>query len=175
MSRDLDVVLTHAPPQTLLNLHARHKKMSPVQFTRLFIGEVRVDFNWNLFLNSNWEILVRTVEIPNQASSIILPWYLTKGGRPCAFDEPDAAPLSLAEAAENQHILNERSIEPCLGFQGHLLPGYRLSSERVLLLDGSHRALGMMMSLDTARFKIAEIHGPINAQICPDLRSWTGQ
>ncbi len=146
--------------------------MTLSQFRRFFEKDIHVIFAWENLLNSDCDVIISRVELPSMSDEIFLPWYVDSDGRACSHDKSGAKPLTLKAASENSEICKLNNVKPYQGESNPILPAYKIGNGISLLLDGCHRACGIMLRKIPATIEMAELNGEISQSICPDLKHW---
>ena len=82
-------------------------QVSARTFASKFRAHIRVGFNWDRFFKENWPIELVDLRSPADLARCYGPWYLDKSGKEVAYDNPEAVPAKLADAAKAIEILND--------------------------------------------------------------------
>jgi len=124
-----------------------------------------------------------TITSPIQLKRLFMPWYIGKLGTEVAYDDHDAAPMSLADVPKVTDILNEerqadiqqyaekfRQQEGPVTFA---VPTYALPDGRHFVLDRNHRLSALTVAAVPFAVTLWNVKGPLDAECLLDLIHWT--
>lgn len=157
-------------------------EMAVETFAEFFRPVVRVLFDWDRMQRERWLVEMSVVADPDQVALWRVPWNVDRHGREVPYDHPEARParvdevdrLLLAFHPERQHHVAKlvRDFRQSRQPVQTVVPTYRIPGGGHLLLDGSHRAVGLVLSRVPFRLLACAVRGPVDADIIPELKHW---
>ena len=140
---------------------------------------IRVELDWSRLQSAGARVNTRVFSELVELSSFSLPWYIVRGEGETTWEDPHGIALRADDLPtcfedlrpeRQEAVLNlarelGRSRQPVL----MILVAYRLTSGCWLLLDGNHRVAALRMRPVPFRALLAEVEGPIDRRILPDL------
>lgn len=148
--------------------------MNHHDFEHHFRSAVKVQFNWNKFITSDWPIELRYFSLPEKSDLIYTAWYALADGSVCGYDAESAKPKSVAAAASNTLLRKYHGVREAKPPEPtSVIPAYKLNHEKILLLDGNHRTVSAQFSGSKMALAAFVVRDPIDKDILPDLVHWT--
>ncbi len=105
-------------------------------------------------------------------------WYATPDGEAAEFHDDDARPLSVREAATEQIWPADREARLAAltdSFKAQaepvqlVLAAIIAPDDRIVIVDGTHRACAAYRAQNEIRMLLFTLHGPTSATVLPDL------
>jgi hypothetical protein len=105
-------------------------------------------------------------------------WYTSPDGKAAEFHSSDARPLSVREAATEQIWLADRETRLAAltkSFKAQaepvqlVLAAIIAPDDRIVIVDGTHRACAAYRAQSDIRMLLFTVHGPTSAAVLPDL------
>lgn len=151
-------------------------------FRELFGESIRAWLAWDELEGGDAGIRQRVITDRAGLGRLLTVWYADPVGGPGDWRESAHAPMTVeqavgtpgswkAGAAERveffSHQFTMETEPPVL-----LLPAFGIG-DRMLLLDGSHRAIALLSSGLDPRVLVCAVDGPVAARVLPDLERWS--
>ncbi|MET8158587.1 hypothetical protein ABZT47_19600 [Sphaerisporangium sp. NPDC005289] len=138
---------------------------------------------WDAVTASNCPVTQICTRSREYLAGLYTMWYVTPDGSDGDWRGERDRPLRVGEAhttssswpeGRADRIARLRDAFQREGRPVHLvLPGYSLGNGRVLLLDGTHRAVAAHLSGLDVRLMVFSIEGPMDAAVLPDLARYS--
>lgn len=151
-------------------------------FHELFGESIRAWLDWDELESGDAVIRQRVITNRAELGRLLTVWYTDPAGRPGDWRESTHTPMTVEQAAEKRGSWKNGAAERVEFFrhqfsQGKehpvlLLPAFEVG-DRVLLLDGSHRAIALLSSGLDPRMLACVISGPVSVRALPDLERWS--
>lgn len=151
-------------------------------FHRLFGEAIRAWLDWDELSGANVEIRQHAITDRAELGRLLTVWYADPQGDPGDWRESTHTPMTVEQAANTPASWKRGAAErvgqfQCQFLKGEeppvlLLPAYEIG-DRVLLLDGSHRAIALRLSGLGPRLLVCALAGPVDARVAPDLGRWS--
>jgi hypothetical protein len=158
------------------------KLLTPESFAARFRDDIRVGFNWDRFLDESWPIELVTLNSPSALSRCFMPWYIGKTGDEVAYDDPEAAPMSLDDVPKVKGILNDERLadirEYVNSFKNYpgviefAVPTYALPDNQYFVLDRNHRLSALTLVSVPFEVTVWNVCGPLDPDCLLDLIHW---
>lgn len=162
--------------------------ISPSELVACLSG-IRVMLNWKRMFEEGWNCSVVLLKKKCELSSLCMPWYVFNGNQTehtCSGAEPVTVGNAAQDISVWQSDRRDGITKYAAQFQAVVtatnepiriaLPAYRLPDKagesKWLLLDGNHRAVGLVRT--NVRFEVTlfSIDGPVDENALPDLIHW---
>lgn len=154
-------------------------QLSVADLRTLCAKTIRVQLDWSRLQRAGGRVNTLVFSKLEELSSFVFPWYVVRGNGETTWQDADGVvlraddlPTSLKDLdpARQETVLElarefRRSPQPVL----MILVAYRLTSGPSLLLDGNHRVAALRVRPVPFRALLAEIEGPLDRRIVPDL------
>lgn len=146
---------------------------------RIF-SKVRVKLDWPRVVNDELKIDVHHTSSLNEVRTFFMPWYADDNRTELRYDCDYAKPVTVGDVADDLDRWPQRTLpiaeyvkDMCSdGAQGLVLPTYALPNDRLLLLDGNHRAVALVVAQIPFSVRLLIVRGPIEPTMLPDLKHW---
>lgn len=153
--------------------------LSVADLRTLCAETIRVQLDWSRLQSAGARVNSMVLSELVELSSFFFPWYAIQGNGETTWENPDGVILRADDLptrfkdllpARQEAVLDlahefGRSRQPVL----MILVAYRLTSGCWLLLDGNHRVAALRMHPVPFRALLAEVEGPLDRRILPDL------
>ena len=142
------------------------------------LNGIRVCLNWKRAYAERWNVSHRTVSLIDEIRGLYIPWYRANGV-PCECAYRGATPVKVGQVADDLDGWPHRSAAihkyVCIYRMSPsplrlMLPVYDLPRSETLLLDGSHRAVALILADVSFEVALLSIQGPIDSNALPDLQ-----
>jgi hypothetical protein len=153
--------------------------LSVADLRTLCAETIRVRLDWDGLETAGGRVGTIVVSTIAELGGCYFPWYVVHGHGETTWEDARGVALRADDLAtcwtdlrpaRRQAVLDvarefERSARPAL----IVLVAYRLPSGARLLLDGNHRVAALTMRPAPFRALVAEVEGPLDREILPDL------
>ncbi len=148
--------------------------MEKAAFVQRFRESIRPALCWDRLMAVEWNVVETLFRLPVGASLVFTPWCCDNSGEPCAWNAPNAKPLTLADCTGRPEVLKANMVRPFDESEAQLrvVPAYQLPDGQALLLDATHRMVSATVAAARLNVAAALIEGPIDDRVLPDLRHW---
>lgn len=151
-------------------------------FHQLFGESIRSWLAWGELETSDAQIRQQVIANRMELGRLLTVWYADPAGKPGDWRDPAHSPMTAAQAAQARTSWKNGAAERIEDFRSQflesaeppvlVLPAFVIK-ERILLLDGTHRALALFNSGLDPRVLICAVVGPAHARVLPDLERWS--
>jgi hypothetical protein len=155
---------------------------TPTKFAEKFRDEIRVGFNWERFLAEKWPIERVVIDSKSELNRCFTPWYIGNVGDQVAYDDPDSAPMSLADVPKAMELLSdsrkahilEKIAEFCAepGEVRFTAATYGLPDGGYFIMDRNHRLSALSMCEKPFQVELWNVKGPFEKECLMDLDFW---
>ncbi len=150
-----------------------NKVVSSTEFHAKFRADVRVNFNWKRFLESEWLVEVRNFLLPRDAGRIYTSWYLESDGAVCGYNSPGALPQSVEAVVQSPELMRQNAVRSQYeSKEGLVVPAFAVEENVVILMDGNHRVVAAHAGGCEHSIVAYVVNGPIDEAVLADLRCW---
>ena len=145
---------------------------------------IRTAFNRSRFIHDP-NILLQSVSLdPVDFSRLYAPWYVDRYGKTTTFNQLDARPITISEAAGNVGKFQGPDwahVASCTEkFRAGAckvvveIPAVALPGNDYVVLDGNHRLTAFASNADGSpvRVELIAVAGLVGEYLVPDLRHW---
>jgi hypothetical protein len=154
--------------------------MNTTEFTRMFgSGQIRALLDWSRIAEPDVVVEQDFHTSADRLADMTTMWYADCEGAPVDYAAPNAAPLTVRQAAaldmgsvprreEALSLYADRAAQSVAPVQ-LVLAAYYLNSSTHLILDGTHRAVATIRADVPATVFSFVLRGPLDPAILPDL------
>lgn len=150
-------------------------------FHRLFGAAIRAWLAWDE-LGDDVRIRQQVITDRSELGRLLTVWYTGPEGEPGNWRESTHTPMTVDQAASTPTSWTAGAAERVGRFQSLFLsgqeppvllfPAYAIG-DRVLLLDGSHRAIALHRTGLGPQVLVCAVAGPVDHRVLPDLGRWS--
>ncbi|MEU4805163.1 hypothetical protein [Actinosynnema sp. NPDC023587] len=147
-------------------------------------GVVRVLLNWQRLREPEFCVRQSFSRSVEHLGNLFTVWYSGADGRAVDWSEEGARPMRVREAAANERSWSTRRAGQLADLEERfrreelpvqlVLPAYAVGGDDLVIIDGTHRSVAAYRADVPVRLMLVGLHGPLDADVLPDLRHHLG-